>query len=220
MEAAEVVVMSVVAAVGSRGSWVVLVAASSTEAIAAHRCRAPASSFNSSLPSLCIFLHVIYIVYTYAKQPTTYLPACLPALPACLSTYLRTLHAMATPAEPSFQKQGTVLDPITGLPPGWRRREFFENELGETADSINELMKLVCDRTGEHVEQLTQQRAIRNTKARTSGEPGAKGPSEKSSPKRSNSSGGKLGRMGASGEEVQDRNQGWQDIPPLPEGRW
>ncbi|CAE7553125.1 unnamed protein product [Symbiodinium sp. CCMP2592] len=100
---------------------------------------------------------------------------------------------MATPTESSFQRQGTVLDPITGLPLGWRRREFFENELGETADSINELMKLVCDRTGEDLEQMTRQSmAIRNTKAGASEGPGTKGPSEKSSPKRSSSSSGKL----------------------------
>ncbi|CAE7639433.1 unnamed protein product [Symbiodinium microadriaticum] len=43
-------------------------------------------------------------------------------------------------------------------------QQFFENELlGKKADSIKKLMKLVCDMTGEDVEQLTQQSmAIRN----------------------------------------------------------
>eukprot|EP00439_Symbiodinium_sp_Y106_P037609 s858_g4.t1 len=86
---------------------------------------------------------------------------------------------MATSSEPSAssERQATLLDPITGLPPGWRQREktilsgtkagemqqFFENDFGKKVDSIKKLMKLLCDVTGEDVEQLTQQSmAIRN----------------------------------------------------------
>ncbi|CAE7712155.1 unnamed protein product [Symbiodinium sp. CCMP2592] len=93
---------------------------------------------------------------------------------------------MATSSEPAAasERQATLLDPITGLPPGWRQREktilsgskagemqqFFENDLGRKVDSIKKLMKLVCDVTGEDVEQLTQQSmAIRNPESTSLG---------------------------------------------------
>ena len=133
------------------------------------------------------------LVCIMTNQPTcpTFLPACLACCPHTYTAILTYVHLVPWPLRRSL-RLGKELswDPITGLPPGWRRCEFFENELGENVDSIKKLMKLVCDRTGEDVEQLTQQSmAIHNARARASEE---SGPKAQSSPNRSNGSGGKL----------------------------